>query len=124
MRAHQEHGAHHREEQHADEEHERGDFVLVERFEGVEIGEPDAERIAFRRGLAGRPTCSAAVIRRTHAATVITCLRLRGGIPMPLARTNPGICRPIPPSRRTGGPRNCRRDALRLAETNAPPKLQ
>ena len=41
MGAHQEHGAHHREEQHADEERERGDLVLVERLEGVEIGEPD-----------------------------------------------------------------------------------
>jgi hypothetical protein len=44
------------------------------------------------------------VIERADAAMVIARLRLRGGIPMPLARTNPGIRRPIPPSRRMAGP--------------------
>ena len=121
MGAHQEHGAHHREEQHADEERERGDLVLVERFEGVEIGEPDGERIGLRGGFCGRPQQGSGDEGNPYG----------NGHRMPaLARWHPDAARPdqprhlpphtpVPPH---GGPRNCRRDALRLAGTNAPPK--
>ncbi len=121
MGAHQEHGTHHREEQHADEERERGDLVLVERLEGVEIGEPDGEWIGLRGGLRGRP-------QQGRADEGNRC---GNGHRMPaLARWHPDAARPdqprhlpphtpVPPP---GGPCNCRRDALRLAGTNAPPK--
>ena len=121
MCAHQEHGAYHREEERADEKRKRGDLVLVERFEGVEIGAPKGERIGLRRGLADRPQQSGSDQGNQSGK----------GQRMPaLARWHPDAARPVQPRHFPphtavpphGGPRNCRRDALRLAGTNAPPK--
>ena len=89
MGAHEEHGAHDREEQHADEERERGDLVLVERFEGVEIGEPERERIALRRSLAGRPQQRGGKAREpmrqrsSHACACAVASRCRSPGPTP-----------------------------------------
>ena len=122
--AHQQDGADHREEQHADEQGEPGQFVLVERLERLHIGEPERDRVAFRRGLAGEAHEYGAgagnAVGSEHRASAP--MRWHPHAARPDQVRHPLPLTPVLPfrrSRRTAIP-DARR-AFRLARASAPP---